>query len=124
MATEILTTFQLKRGTAQRWIEVNPILKQGEPGFEYDTGKLKIGDGIKHWLELDYVGSNFNESEIVSVEKLADLSAVGDENKLYKINSEKTLYQWNATESKYEPLGGSSFDPDSITLINGGNANG
>ena len=71
MATEILTTFQLKRGTAQRWIEVNPILKQGEPGFEYDTGKLKIGDGIKHWLELDYVGSQFNESEVVSVEKLA-----------------------------------------------------
>lgn len=56
MAVEILTTFQLKRGTANRWVEVNPILKQGEPGFEYDTGKLKIGDGIHTWLELDYIG--------------------------------------------------------------------
>ena len=67
MATEILTTFQLKRGTAQRWIEVNPILKQGEPGFEYDTGKLKIGDGIRHWTELVYI--NNGKEEIVSVEK-------------------------------------------------------
>ena len=122
MATEILTTFQLKRGTAQRWIEVNPILKQGEPGFEYDTGKLKIGDGIRHWLELDYI--NNGKEEIVTVESFADLSAVGQTDMIYKVNSEKTLYQWNATESKYEPLGGSSFDPNSITLINGGNANG
>lgn len=121
MAVEILTTFQLKRGTAQRWIEVNPILKQGEPGFEYDTGKLKIGDGINHWRELEYVGSQYSEAEIISVNSLSDLSAVGNENKLYKINSEKALYQWNATESKYEPL---TFDPNSITLINGGNANG
>lgn len=122
MATEILTTFQFKRGTAQRWIEVNPILKQGEPGFEYDTGKLKIGDGIKHWLELDYV--NNGKEEIVTVENFSDLSAVGQSDMIYKVNSEKTLYQWNATESKYEPLGGSGFDPNTITLINGGNANG
>ena len=120
--TEILTTFQLKRGTAQRWIEVNPILKQGEPGFEYDTGKLKIGDGIRHWLELDYI--NNGKEEIVTVEKLSDLSAVGQSDMIYKVNSEKALYQWNATESKYEPLGGSSFDPNTLTLISGGNANG
>ena len=120
--TEILTTFQLKRGTAQRWIEVNPILKQGEPGFEYDTGKLKIGDGLRHWLELDYI--NNGKEEIVTVEKLSDLSAVGQSDMIYKVNSEKALYQWNATESKYEPLGGSSFDPNTITLISGGNANG
>ena len=28
-----------------RWLEVNPVLKQGEPGFEYDEKRLKIGDG-------------------------------------------------------------------------------
>lgn len=98
-------------------------MKQGEPGFEYDTGKLKIGDGVRHWLELDYINSG--KEEIVSVETFADLSAIGNPDIIYKVNSDKTLYQWNATESKYEPLGGSSsFDPNSITLINGGNANG
>ena len=63
MATEILTTFQLKRGTAERWKEVNPILKQGEPGFEIDTGKMKIGDGIRTWIELEYIGGNIDPSQ-------------------------------------------------------------
>ena len=37
MAQVVNTTFRLKRGTAARWAEVNPILDQGEPGFVYDT---------------------------------------------------------------------------------------
>ena len=57
MAEVIQHIYQFKRGTAQRWIEVNPILKQGEPGFEYDTGKLKIGDGFTPWLALPYSNS-------------------------------------------------------------------
>jgi len=52
MAKEILTTFQFKRGTAARWQEVNPILKQGEPGFVIDTNTFKIGDGITPFSEL------------------------------------------------------------------------
>ena len=47
--------YQFKRGTAQRWLEVNPILRQGEPGFEIDTGKLKIGNGITTWKDLPYL---------------------------------------------------------------------
>ena len=51
-------TYQLKRGTALRWKEVNPILKEGEPGVEIDTGKLKIGNGINHWVDLPYIKDN------------------------------------------------------------------
>ena len=29
MSTTVASTFQFKRGTAARWEEVNPILKQG-----------------------------------------------------------------------------------------------
>ena len=55
MATEIYRTiFQLKRGTADRWKELNPILEAGEPGFELDTGKLKIGNGRDDWKTLEY----------------------------------------------------------------------
>lgn len=42
MAQVINTTFKLKRGTAARWIEVNPILEAGEPGFVLDENRLKI----------------------------------------------------------------------------------
>jgi hypothetical protein len=47
---------QLRRGDAAFWTDENPILHPGEPGFEKDTGKLKIGDGVTHWRELEYFG--------------------------------------------------------------------
>ena len=55
MADVIKTTFQVKRGTAARWEELNLILNPGEPGFEIDTFKLKIGNGSTPWKELPYV---------------------------------------------------------------------
>ena len=58
MAHIIKTTFQFKRETAARWLEVNPILSAGEPGFETDTNKLKIGNGRDTWLKLPYIGEN------------------------------------------------------------------
>lgn len=53
---------QLKRGTAERWYTVNPTLAIGEPGFVYDTNKLKIGDGVTPWNELPYIGGESGES--------------------------------------------------------------
>ena len=128
MAEIIKHTYQFKRGTAQRWIEVNPILKQGEPGFEYDTGKLKIGDGFTPWLALPYINENIEVSgqeEMVTVSTYSELPRYGDSSKLYRVVEDKLLYQWNVYTNKYESLGATgSFDPTIITLINGGNANG
>ena len=56
MATVISTTFKLKRGTAARWQELNLVLSAGEPGFELDTYRLKIGDGETAWNDLPYIG--------------------------------------------------------------------
>lgn len=47
---------RFKRRTAEGWEETNPLLKRGEPGYETDTGKVKIGDGETHWVDLEYVG--------------------------------------------------------------------
>ena len=129
MAEVVNHIYQLKRGTAQRWVEVNPILRQGEPGFEYDTGKLKIGDGFTPWLALPYINSNGGEisgqEEMVTVSTYSELPKIGDEKKLYRVVEDKLLYQWNFHKNNYESLGATgSFDPSIITLINGGNANG
>jgi len=43
----LYTKFKLRRGTSEAWARVNPVLSYGEPGFEKDTNKLKIGDGVK-----------------------------------------------------------------------------
>lgn len=58
MATVLKTTFQLKRGTSDRWAEVNPVLAAGEPGFELDTLKLKIGNGLLPYLDLPYINED------------------------------------------------------------------
>lgn len=58
MATVISTTFRLKRGLAARWQELNLVLDPGEPGFELDTYRLKIGDGKTAWNDLPYIGYN------------------------------------------------------------------
>ncbi|NBO59097.1 MAG: hypothetical protein EBU73_09235, partial [Chitinophagia bacterium] len=48
------TRMQQRRGTAQQWLDADPILAAGEIGFETDTGQFKIGDGVNHWEDLSY----------------------------------------------------------------------
>lgn len=48
------TQIQIRRGKAAFWESENPILHDGEPGYEKDTRRLKIGDGSTHWRELPY----------------------------------------------------------------------
>ena len=47
-------TMKFKRATGARWVQLNPILGDGEPGYEMDTGKIKVGDGVTPWTTLDY----------------------------------------------------------------------
>ena len=54
----ILTTFQFRRGLAENWKKNNPVLAIGEPGFERDTYRLKIGNGTTPWNELGYFGGS------------------------------------------------------------------
>ena len=69
MADVIKTTFHVKRGTAARWEELNPILNPGEPGFEMDTFKLKIGNGSTPWKELPYV-NDVDISKYITIEDI------------------------------------------------------
>ena len=47
---------QYRRDTASNWTSENPVLASGEPGYETDTGKEKIGDGSTAWTSLAYAG--------------------------------------------------------------------
>jgi hypothetical protein len=51
------TRMQQRRGTAAQWTSADPILETGEIGFEIDTNKFKIGDGVNHWDDLIYYAS-------------------------------------------------------------------
>lgn len=45
---------QNRRGTAAEWTSANPVLSAGEIGFETDTLKFKIGNGVLTWTQLSY----------------------------------------------------------------------
>lgn len=46
---------QIRRDTSERWTEINPLLMEGEMGWETDTRKAKMGDGINNWNDLPYI---------------------------------------------------------------------
>lgn len=48
------TQFKFRRDTSLNWNLRNPVLAEGEPGLETDTGKLKIGNGASTWSQLAY----------------------------------------------------------------------
>ena len=48
---------QLKKDSSEAWRINNPVLLEGEAGYESDTNLMKVGDGIHRWLELDYINS-------------------------------------------------------------------
>ena len=118
MATVVNTTFKLKRGTAARWAEVNPILEQGEPGFVYDQNLLKIGDGVTPWNDLPYIQG---QTGIMNFESMEDFPENGREDLIYKAANELSLYQFNPATSAYEKLSDGRGLSD-IQIINGGNA--
>lgn len=118
MATTLNTTFKLKRGTAARWAEVNPILEQGEPGFVYDENRLKIGDGKTPWNDLPYIDG---KREVANFDYASEFPVIGDENIIYKAEKELSLYQFNADTFEYEKLS-DGRGIDDIEIINGGTA--
>jgi hypothetical protein len=75
--TTELITFKFRRGTASQWTAANPILGQGEPGYETDTGLLKIGDGLTSWNSLSYFSDSVNPNGSVALGLLAGSTGQG-----------------------------------------------
>jgi hypothetical protein len=84
------TRMQQRRGTASQWTSSNdgdgPILNAGEIGWESDTNKFKIGDGVSYWADLTYfvdatdviassLGSYLQDSDVGAISGVAGLDA-------------------------------------------------
>ena len=81
---------QQRRGTASQWTSSNegagPILNAGEIGWESDTNKFKIGDGVSYWSALTYfvdatdviassLGAYLQDSDVGAISGVAGLDA-------------------------------------------------
>ena len=61
MATKtrhVKAVIQFRRADEPEWVEVDPILRLGEPAMSMDVYKLKVGDGVRHWSEIPYLLEN------------------------------------------------------------------
>lgn len=72
---------RFRRGTSAEWAASLPqpggeVLKLGEPGWEKDTGKLKIGDGSTPWNSLPYLQAE-NNQDVVLTEEDVEQALVG-----------------------------------------------
>lgn len=54
MSVVVTVRFQWRRDTAAAWTAADPVLLDGETGYETDTKKFKIGDGVTAWTALPY----------------------------------------------------------------------
>ena len=59
---------QFRRGTTKSWLATKTKLAAGQPGYDKDKHKIKIGDGSTSWSELPYA-SGLTAEEILCSEK-------------------------------------------------------
>jgi hypothetical protein len=63
---------KLRRDTAAEWSLKNPVLSLGEPGVETNTRKIKIGDGVKTWNQLNYVAGADDHPILINTNEVID----------------------------------------------------
>lgn len=74
-----MTTIKFRRDTSTNWTQANPIPAQGEPCYETDTGKLKIGNGSDYYSNLPYVsdgGSSGGTTDYTELENKPQINSV------------------------------------------------
>lgn len=70
-----MTVIRLKRLTSVQWNRADPLLESGQQGFELDTGRYKIGDGIRRWSQLDFYPRNDDIQPLIE-EAVANLGGL------------------------------------------------
>lgn len=61
-----MTQIKLRRDTSANFASANPVLGVGEPAYETDTKKLKIGDGTTAYTQLEYFSAGGGGSTNIS----------------------------------------------------------
>lgn len=50
----VKTIIQWRRDSSADWVAANPVLADGEAGYDTTVKQFKIGDGTSTWTELPY----------------------------------------------------------------------
>lgn len=96
---------QFRRATEAEWIKYNPILRAGEPALSTDRMKVKVGDGVTDWINLNYI-DQLEDNQIVFVDSL--IGVTGEEDKLYINKTDGTAYLWK--DDQFSEIKNSSIE--------------
>lgn len=67
-----MPTIKNRRATKSQWTLLNPVLAAGEIGFEIDTNKVKIGNGLSFWEALSYIADGSEIEDLVKTGRLSE----------------------------------------------------
>ena len=99
---------QMRRGTTSQWNTADPILNEGEIGYNSTLASFKIGDGTSIWSDLDYyqAAADITPNEIgaiASTEKNAADGVAGLDGSKNVITALSVVFE-GATADAYETL--------------------
>jgi len=85
----VAVRIQMRRGTSSEWNDADPILNEGELGYNSTLGQLKVGDGSTIWSELTYLAT---DAELVtSLEGYIETSEKGAVDGVAELDSNKNV---------------------------------
>ena len=88
---------KFRRGKTKRWRDTKLKLESGQPGYDKDKHKIKIGDGEKLWPDLPYASGLFAD-EILNSEAEA-------KERFNKDNEDKTIITYGTEAPNKDTVG-------------------
>jgi hypothetical protein len=67
---------KVRRDTGANWTANNPVLNDGEQGFDKTAQKMKVGDGVTAWNDLSYMKAEVGAVDYNALTNKPDLTAL------------------------------------------------
>lgn len=115
-----MTHINQRRDTAANWASANPVLQEGEVGWETNTRKAKLGDGVTAWNDLLYavlpngvIDSVAGKIGVVTLDKndvgLGNVNNTADASKPISVAQQAAFDAINAALADKAPLDSPEF---------------
>jgi hypothetical protein len=100
------TRIQVRRGSTSDWNTSNPILTEGEFGYNTTLDKFKIGDGTSTWSVLEYVPTSADLSsslgDYIALTEKGGADGVAELDASYNVLTKTAVVFEGATADAYE----------------------
>lgn len=109
---------KFRRGSTKSWRATKTVLEAGQPGFDKNKNKIKVGDGKSSWSELPYA-SGLSSEEILNSETEAKKRYANDK-------EDKTIITFGTSAPDEKTVGKLYLQQNSNTdyIVETGTSNG